>query len=186
MQWRLARKFGLCCLALVLAIALPGGAAYGYWAWLDYRFLTVTDGQVYRSGAMPPEKLVERVREHGIRTVIDLRSGGKAVEAERDALAAIGVRHHNVPSGQVPADERVDAFLEIMRQPENRPVLIHCQHGIGRATLYSAIYRMELEGWSNEQARSTAYWRSGLGSFEAGDSKGRFLLDYTPRSSDDG
>ena len=42
-----------------------------------------------RSAAMPPEELVEKVQEHGIRAVVDLRTYGEDV-AEREALAAVG------------------------------------------------------------------------------------------------
>jgi protein tyrosine phosphatase (PTP) superfamily phosphohydrolase (DUF442 family) len=171
-------------LAALLGIALCGSALYGHWALVEHRFATVTQGQIYRSGAMPPEKLVEKVQEHGIRAVVDLRTYGED-EAERDALAALGVKYFNLPSLQRPTARDVDAFLEFASQSENRPLLIHCEHGVGRAVLFSALYRIEFEGWSNERARASAYWGSGLGSFEPDSRKGRFLLDYTRRLSTD-
>lgn len=40
-----------------------------------------------------------------------------------------------------------------MDNPDNYPVLIHCYHGTGRVILYSAIYKIEYENFTNEMAR---------------------------------
>jgi protein tyrosine/serine phosphatase len=166
--------------AILGAIVLLAAGAYGYWAHVEHRFLTITEGKVYRSGAMPPEKLQRVVQKHGIRTVIDLRENDKKVAAESQAMAAIGVHHINIHSPQVPNADVVRRFIDTMRRDETYPVLIHCNHGIGRAVLFSAIYRMEFEGWDRERARKTAYWRSAMGSFTPEDEKGAFILKYTP------
>jgi len=166
--------------AAAIGIALCASALYAHWVFFEHRFATVTPGEIYRSGAMPPERLVEKVQEHGIRAVIDFRTSTND-EAERSALAALGVKYFNIPSFQRPTDRDVDAFLELAAQSENRPLLIHCEHGVGRAVLYSALYRIEFGGWSNERARSSAYWGSGLGSFEPDSKKGHFLLNYDRR-----
>jgi protein tyrosine/serine phosphatase len=39
-----------------------------------------------------------------------------------------------------------------MADPKNYPVLVHCFAGIHRTGAYTAIYRMEFEGWSNAKA----------------------------------
>jgi protein tyrosine/serine phosphatase len=166
---------------LAVALALVGFGAYEYWALALDHFATIRAGEAYRSGAMPPEKLLATVRAHGIRAVVDLRRDRADVEAERALLAQAGVRHFNVPSAQVPDAQTVDAFLAVVSDPANRPVLIHCEHGVGRAPLFEAIYRIELLGWDPESARSSARWRSGLGAFEPEDPKGHFLLTYEPR-----
>ena len=70
--------------------------------------------------------------------------------AEKEAVQKLeGVTYFNLGTDQVPTQETVDKFLEIMDEPSNYPVLVHCYHGVGRAQLFSAIYRMEYEGWSN-------------------------------------
>jgi protein tyrosine phosphatase (PTP) superfamily phosphohydrolase (DUF442 family) len=166
--------------AVVLGIVLCAGAFYAHWVFVEHRFATVTPGQIYRSAAMPPERLVEKVQEHGIRAVVDFRTNVDD-EAERSALAALGVKYFSIPSFQSPTDRDVDRFLEVAAQSENRPFLVHCEHGVGRAVLFSALYRIEFEAWPNERARSDAYWGSGLGSFEPDSKKGRFLLDYRRR-----
>jgi len=169
--------------ALAACAALVFGATsiYAYWALVLDHFVAVEPGQVYRSGAMPPERLLATVREYGIRSVIDLRTHDEQAERERALLATVGVRHFHIPSKQVPDPKTIDAFLAVMEDPANPPVLIHCTHGVGRAPLYEAIYRIEFQGWDAERARESAYWRSGFGAFEPGDSKGRFLRAYTRR-----
>lgn len=176
-----ARRIGLLLIgALVLGI-LIAAAHYGYWAVLHYHFSAVTEGQVYRSGAMPPEMLQSIVRRYGIRAVIDLRDPGEEVNAEHAALARMGVKHLHLPSEQIPKDETIDAFLEIMDHPEYRPVLIHCKHGEGRAVLFAAIYGMEYKGWSNEHARRASRLLPWFGSFSSTRRKGIFILNYVRR-----
>jgi len=174
------RRSIIISVATALGIVLCASALYGHWALFEHRFATVTPGQLYRSAEMPPERLVEKVQEHGIRAVIDLRTYGED-EAEREALAGLGVKYFYLPTDQRPASGTVDAFLELAAQSENRPLLVHCEHGVGRAVLFSALYRIEFEEWSNERARSHAYWGSGLGGFTPDAKKGRFLLDYRRR-----
>jgi hypothetical protein len=166
---------------VLLVGVLGAGARYGYRSVLSHHFLTVTEGQVYQSGAMPPETLKNKVLRYGIRTVIDLRRPGDEVDAERTFLTKLGVKHFHLPSGQVPKDEVVDAFLEIMDNREYRPAIIHCKHGKGRAVLLAAIYRIEYEGWSNKRAQQVAYLQSGLGNFKSRSRKGTFILNYVPR-----
>ena len=167
-----------------LGILLCASALYAHWVFFEHRFAAVTPGQIYRSGAMPPERLLEKVEEHGIQAVIDLRTHGED-EAERSALAALGVKYFYLPTTQAPPPSVVDTFLELAAQSENRPLLVHCEHGVGRSVLFAALYRVEFEGWPNERARSSAYWGSGLGSFRPDSKKGRFLLEYRRRQSGD-
>src|SRR5207237_1241596 len=54
--------------------------------------------------------------------------------------------------GSVPAEKGVKVFREVMSDPANYPVLVHCFAGIHRTGAYCAVYRMEFEGWSNARA----------------------------------
>jgi protein tyrosine phosphatase (PTP) superfamily phosphohydrolase (DUF442 family) len=54
---------------------------------------------------------------------------------------------------QVPNKENIKTFTKIMDNSDNYPVLIHCYHGTGRAEMYSALYRIEYEKFTNEAAR---------------------------------
>jgi protein tyrosine/serine phosphatase len=67
-----------------------------------------------------------------------------------------------------------------MDDNKNYPVLIHCEHGEGRAVLFSAIYRMEYENWDNEKARCASRVITYGTSFSLNASKGIYLHDYDP------
>jgi len=175
------RRLGIWCAVLLCVSALIAGAVYGYWATFEHRFFTVTENEVYRSGAMPIETLKNKTQKYKIKTVIDLRRLDEKVKIEHAALAKMGVRHFSVPAKQVPTKETVKAFLDIMDDKKNRPVLIHCHHGEGRAVLFSAIYRIEYEGWPNDQARRASRLILYKSSFSADSKKGMFLKNYIPR-----
>jgi len=152
-----------------------------YWVVLNYRFYTLTDGEIFRSGTIPPKVLLKKIKQYNIRTVIDFRKHDDAILNEKNTLDRIHVRYINLPSNQVPSDENIDAFLSILDNPKSRPILMHCQHGVGRAGAFSAIYRMEYEKWDNEKAIQEAKWLSGFGSFQKGSNKEVFLRKYLPR-----
>ncbi|MFA5529201.1 MAG: tyrosine-protein phosphatase, partial [Thiohalomonadaceae bacterium] len=172
--------------------------AYVWFVHVNYRFETISAGRVFKSAAIPPHRIGDYIERHGIRTVIDLRDPGgvrdalhpenqREIEAEAEAVARLaGVRHVNIPSRQLPSAETLARFFEVLDQDEAYPVLIHCHHGTGRAEIYSAIYRIEYEGWSNEAARQATRpiieflgYRS---AFATGKSKGDFLIHYTPQA----
>jgi protein tyrosine phosphatase (PTP) superfamily phosphohydrolase (DUF442 family) len=182
--------------------ALPLVAVVAVYVWyvhFDYRFETISAGKMYKSAAIPPGKLGGYITRHGIRTVIDLRDPGGVrdalhperraeIEAEAAAIAQLnGVRHVNIPSRQVPDAATLAQFFAVLDDQNSYPVLIHCHHGTGRAAIYSALYRVEYEHWSNEQARQATRpvveflgYRS---AFADGTPKGDFLMNYQPRST---
>ena len=165
----------LCLLVLTLI-----STSYLYWVYADDRFLTVVENNVFRTAEMPPDELVEFVERHHVRTVIDFRTTANRVHAEEQALTSNGVRSINIPSQLVPSDEAVNTFLDVMGDVSNYPILFHCEHGIGRSSLFEAIYRIEFLGWFTEDARKSARLRSLMGSFETEDVRGQYILNYQP------
>jgi len=147
------------------------------------RVATVEAGRLYRSAALPPERLLDVCRRHGITTVVDFRQTRSDVDAEAAWLAQAGIQHVSLPTGQVPSAETVAAFLRVMDAQRNESVLIHCHHGVGRAGVFSAIYRMEYQGWPRWRAIAEEMIYSGFGSFGPGNDKAAFLNAYTPRQA---
>ena len=76
---------------------------------------------------------------------MDAQAHDDPVQRERDALAAAGVAHFHVPSREVPDADTVDAVLALLDRPENHPALVHCKHGVQRATVTSAVPLTEAE-----------------------------------------
>lgn len=161
-----------------------------------YNLVTISENKVYNSGAVPPEKLADFVSVHKIKTIVDLRDGlvqtalnpetKKQVNAEEFAADKIaGLHYYNLPTDQIPQDSTVQIFLKIMDDPENYPVLIHCHHGVGRSRLFSSIYRIEYEHFTNEKARKNArlFWEFGT-NFSKNSEKGIYLTHYKKRKTE--
>jgi protein tyrosine phosphatase (PTP) superfamily phosphohydrolase (DUF442 family) len=168
----------LMVLSLVLVVL---GVARWHWSHRNGRFFTVVEGELFRSGALPPDRLQGKVRRHGIRAVIDLRSARPEVEEEKQALAEVGCKHFHLPSKQIPRADTVDAVLALLDDPANRPALVHCNHGVRRAAQFEAICRMEYQRWSNERALSVLRRRSAFLGFGRGSRSRRFVQSYVPR-----
>lgn len=180
-------------IAVVVLLVLVGTGKYVYDRHINHNFMTITEGKVYKSGVIPPDEIADYVKKYHIKSIVDLRFPGTGddvnnpevpaeLTAEKEAVAKIpGVNYFNDGSDQVPKQENLDKFFNIMDNKDNYPVLIHCFHGIGRAQMYSAIYRIEYEGFSNEEARSKAAFPVMFSSFDDGKPKGEYLKVYKSR-----
>lgn len=175
-----------------ILIVILGYGAYDLWNMkVNFNFGEVTPDKVYKSGAMEFDLLKERIEKYNIKTVIDLRdevSDRFFPADEKKVLDKVEhVNYVNIKSPQVGTKENFEQFFEIMDNKENYPVLIHCYHGLGRTMLYVALYRIEYEGMSIEEARSMTRWYPEESfiydsSFAKGKLKGDFLINYVPRS----
>lgn len=191
-------------LKLLGIILLLSIAFYVWHVHFNYRFEEISKNKVYKSALIAPDKLESFLLDNNIKTVIDLLDAGvqdslnPATQAEIDAEDKavdeinkkhnLNIEHINIASGQIPSKKTLEKFFEVLDKEESYPVLIHCYHGTGRAAMYSALYRIEYEQWSNYDARmKTRIVVEGLGyrsSFAKGREKGDFLINYQPRSKD--
>jgi protein tyrosine/serine phosphatase len=145
------------------AILLVGGLYYYFVQKSLPHFHTVREGVLYRSG-QPRGPGLEFVRLHGIRTLINVRRPDSDGTAEEKAFAAEkGLNFYNfsIGSNHREIDEAVKRFLAIVADKSNWPILVHCSQGKERSGVLSAIYRIEHDRWSNEQALEETY-RLGL------------------------
>jgi tyrosine-protein phosphatase SIW14 len=155
---------------LVAALLVAGPWGYAHYRQLHIRnFHAVREGVLYRSGQMTLTGLKAAVHERGIRTVITLRDSALAGEpppdlSEEDYCLTEGLNYVRIsprswwsPDGSIPAEIGVRRFLEVMDNADNFPVLIHCFAGIHRTGAFCAIYRMEYDRWSNEEAIAELY-----------------------------
>jgi len=178
---------------LLFVLVLVFGGKYVYDMNINHNFETITEGKVYKSGVIPPDELETYVKKYKIKSIVDLRFPGtgdvvnnpeNALElaAEKNAVAKInGVNYFNDGSDQVPTKENLVLFYKIMDNPSNYPVLIHCYHGVGRAELYSAVYRIEYENMDKDEARTSTRFLTKWSSFDLGKPKGDFLHTYIRR-----
>lgn len=120
------------------------------------RFQQVTE-KLYRSG-QPRDGGLNRLRELGINTIINLRGRSAQTRAEEAEARALGFNYYNValPNWGRPQNTRVARIMKLIEAPENGRVLIHCKEGVDRTGTIVAIYRMTHEGWTSNKALTEA------------------------------
>jgi tyrosine-protein phosphatase SIW14 len=159
------RVLPYCFSALIAALLIGGPLAYSSYRHARLRhFHVVEEGVLYRSGQLTLSGLKELIHDHGFKTVITLRDAYRPDQPPPDLDEECYCKDQEInyyrispqpwwaADGSVPAARGVQQFLEVMRDPVNYPVLIHCFAGIHRTGAYCAVYRMEHHHWSNEQA----------------------------------
>jgi tyrosine-protein phosphatase SIW14 len=151
--------------ALILGILIGGPLTYSNYRSTAFRhFHVVEPGILYRSGQMTLDGLKRIIHDHGIKTVITLRDAAHPDQPppdlkEEEYCRAEELNYYRITpktwwasDGSVPAANGVKLFLDVMRDPANYPVLIHCFAGIHRTGAYCAVYRMEFHRWDNARA----------------------------------
>jgi tyrosine-protein phosphatase SIW14 len=150
---------------LIAALVIGGPIGYMMYKKPHARNLRlVREGVLYRSGQLTLSGLKQTIRDYGIKTVVTLRTAREPGEPhpaldEEDYCRAEQIHYYRLQmkgwvreNGKAPADESVRQFLDVMKDPANYPVLVHCFAGKHRTGAYCAIYRMEFEHWTNEDA----------------------------------
>lgn len=104
---------------------------------------------VYR-GAQPGADGYATLKKMGIRTVIDLRTS----ETEKQQVESAGMRAIAVPiaMSRDGLKVKVDQVVELLADPANQPVFVHCRHGQDRTGIVVAAYRMKVDKWSLTEA----------------------------------
>lgn len=151
--------FGLSIAALVL------GGPFVYQAYINKHLRNVRivkDGVLYRSAQLSIPGLKRMVHDYGIKTVVCLRHGDKANDqAEESYCLSNGINFVRIPprswsppaeGEEAPVTIGLAQFREVMKHEKNYPVLLHCFAGTHRTGAYVAVYRMEFEDWTNDQA----------------------------------
>ena len=125
------------------------------------RFSQVSD-RLYR-GAQPQPGGLQRLAEMNINTVVNLRGTSKRTKADEAEAAALSLRYFNVslPTWGRPKDSDVLRILEIITNPENGRVFVHCRDGVDRTGVIVALYRIKVESWTSASALAEAK-RSGM------------------------
>jgi len=106
----------------------------------------------YYRGAQPQGDDYADLAALGVKTVIDLQEDG--LEAEPTLVEKAGMKFHRIPMNtrRVPTTEELGLFLELVNNPANQPVYVHCAGGRHRTGVMTAVYRMTSEKWTSEQA----------------------------------
>jgi uncharacterized protein (TIGR01244 family) len=124
---------------------------------------------LYRGG-QPKAGGIERLAQLGIKTIVDLRADDDRARAEEQEARSAGLSFFNIPMKNLgrPTDEQIQRVLAIIDLPDNQPVFVHCRRGADRTGTVSAVYRIEHDGWTSEQAKKEAesygmrFWQLGM------------------------
>jgi tyrosine-protein phosphatase SIW14 len=105
-------------------------------------------------GGQPGKEGIQALADLGIKTVVSLRWSPKLVAAEKTAVEQMGMKFVSIPLNywNVPTTAIIDEFFDLIHDPANRPVYLHCFHGADRTGLMVAMYRITHEKWDFDRA----------------------------------
>ena len=106
----------------------------------------------YYRGAQPESGDYADLAALGVKTVIDLTRDGR--DEESGLVRRAGMKFYRIPmtTSERPSDTAVAKFLQLVNDPANQPVYVHCQGGRHRTGVMTAVYRMTQDGWTADKA----------------------------------
>lgn len=190
-----------------MGLAIAGFMIYAPYLYYRYslehskRLRPVVEGKLYRSGCLTADGFRDAITKLKIKTVITFwdedpdptlhnsRFDPRSIK-ESELCASLGVDYKFIYVELLPETEvgkkpirAIEEFLKVMDDPASYPVLIHCKAGLHRTGVMAAVYRMEYDGWSREDALRELK-AHGFGHFTANTANGyieQYVLNYKPR-----
>jgi tyrosine-protein phosphatase SIW14 len=187
------------CLGVMMAVV-----PYLYYRYtLEHtkRLRPVVQGRIYRSGCLTADGFRDAIENHKIKTVITFwdENPDPALPGshfnwttikESELCKKMGVQYRFIHVKCSPEElnwrvtpSAVKEFLDVMDREESYPVLFHCKAGLHRTGVMAAVYRMEYEGWTKEDALREVR-AHGFGHFNSNKTNPyiqQFVLNYQPR-----
>ena len=106
-------------------------------------------------GAAPSNQAMQKLAESGVKTIVDLRLAGLGAEEEANRAKKLGIKYIHIPLGFMgPSLSKVAQFLNIVNDPANQPVFVHCRYGADRTGALVGVFRVIHDHWSFNQAYS--------------------------------
>jgi protein tyrosine phosphatase (PTP) superfamily phosphohydrolase (DUF442 family) len=106
----------------------------------------------YYRGAQPKGNDYRDLAKLGVKTVIDLQADGPSSEAASVKAAGMNFVRIGMTTTKAPTDAQIEQFFDIVSNPANQPVYVHCAGGRHRTGTMTALYRMTYDGWTAAQA----------------------------------
>lgn len=147
----MSRQHGARLFVFIAAIPAISGCAY-----LNGNFRAVEEGRLYRSGQLDPAALERRIQEHSIREVVSLRDPNPDESWYLDEIRVceeLGVTHVDIPWSMrsLPGPQSLERLIRVFMGAPG-PQWVHCQGGVHRSAVASAVYLL-LQGAPLEEAR---------------------------------
>lgn len=139
------------------------------------------NSEIARGGQPTPEGF-RNLAAMGIRTIVDLRGSGERSESERKLVKALGMRYVSIPMSSVrpPTTQEISQVLQVFNERSAAPIFVHCRRGADRTGTVLAVYRMEQDRWTNQQALREAR-RYGMSWYQY--PRQRYISRYEPKHS---
>ena len=136
-------------IALVVVLLCISSALYAQ----DIPKFSEVDNGFYRGG-QPTKEDFEYLKGLGIKTVIYLRDFEDVIEWESKFCREYKMNFINMPvfANRGISKEDANEFLQIVLNPKNKPVFVHCKHGSNRTGAMVAAYRIIYQRWSPKKA----------------------------------
>jgi tyrosine-protein phosphatase SIW14 len=173
-RWRRGGAWWL-LLAAGLAVLAAGGQMLLSRQHLK-RFHVVRPGVWYRTAQPSQWSLSWLVRRHGVRTVLCLRhfeeiplrgglldfDGSNGVNEADYVRDQLGLNFVQWPMGDEPywpwcTPKQFEALFRLVDDPNNHPIVVHCVGGRHRTGTMTALFRMEYDRWSPDDALAEMY-----------------------------
>jgi hypothetical protein len=139
-------------LGLIL-VAVGSSLFLGYRHHKRYKHWAIHDpGMVYRSAWLESDVFKEQIETYQIRTVLNLCEPGELGEQrcidQRAAVEGAGAKLIELPMPPTidAGDSRVEQFVDVLSDPGNYPLLVHCQHGVTRTAKVLSMYDILFRG----------------------------------------
>ena len=109
------------------------------------------------TGGQPRTEHLAKLKEEGVKAIINLRQPGEhRAEEEKAEAERLGLRYYNIPVAYgEPKEEQATEFLKLTDDEANRPAFIHCTGAI-RVGAFWMIRRVLRDGWTIEDAEKEA------------------------------
>ena len=144
------------------------------------RFAQIRSGLT--RGGEPSEADLKYLHDKGYKTIVSFLDN----QAESAYVVKSGMKYVNIPihsnmfSAQAPTDAQVREFLSLVKDSTQYPMFIHCHAGKDRTGAMSAIYRMEVCGWTKDEALEEMRAFGFASHFRK---LYNYVQDYTPNAS---
>ncbi len=147
----------------IILLTLGAAAGGGYWYHHHQRYkhlATHEPGMVYRSAWVEPDVFSELIEKHQFRAVVNLckpgEMGEERWEQQRKAVRNAGAKliELSMPTTINADDPDLEEHIAVLSNPDNYPMLVHCQHGVTRTAKFLTIYDIAFRGQTAEQSLS--------------------------------
>lgn len=158
-------KLTLRLIGVVLGVGLISILTYAGTLAATGNFHTVAPGEVYRSAQPSAAAITDYQRDHGVRTIINLRGenqGAAWYDTEVATARRLGIQHIDFKMSARRGITKEEAWrlIQVMEQAP-KPLLIHCESGADRSGLASALYLAAIKRSGEEVAEQQLSIRYG-------------------------